>query len=1031
MALQKMPLAIQFAEGVDTKTDAKQVAVTKLLDLQNCVFTKNSTLSKRNGYRALGKLVDGVGTPYANPMGIAKRGTELMLFANAHGYSYRPSSDTWDDQGAVSSVVATGSPVARTGTAQTVADVAINGGIEVVAWEDSRGGVWCSVIEQVSQRILLVPTQLDASGQFPRVVAVGNVLHVLWLNGNLLWLSIVNPAAPESASAPMLLTSDVSTSYDVCPTFTLAYASGPALIAWGSATNGGYRLGYIDASGVLGSPITGLPSVGTIATTNPVGAIACSYCPVGGTGIIVAYGYTGGVGSTNARYQFHVGTNLSDVTGHSGTLSTGITAAVPINLTVEFSSTTTVWWAVERTGSTLDAHLVQSGSVTTGGTVTASTSVRGHVLGSRAFYDAGDVYCAITHPVLYFPYVAIVQLSASMRAQARLLPGASTGAPVRAQLPACVPLGGGPTSRQHLLALGYRIQLSGTSGTQFGEAGIQAFTLDFDHDDAYRYTELGGATYLSGALIQHYDGDRWAESDFHCAPDTTSGTIETSQTTGGGLTTTNAYNYKLVYEEIDGQGLIHPGAVSVATMITLSGSNDAVVLTIPTYRLTSKRRVRVSVFRSLGNATGDPQAIEFFRVSSVDPTTAGSPNGYLLNDPTVDSVSFTDNMSDATAKTLEPLYTNGGVLANDPIASGGEVIAGGKYRLFWTDPLDGDLVNYSKQLADSDTAAEMSPLLSQRLDPFGGDIVAIALMDDNVVVFKETAIYAFGGPGPDADGGATTSDAFTPAQLLTSDVGCKSRSSVCQMPLGVVFQSDKGIYLLGRDLSVRRIGDPVFAYNSQTITRSTLLPDRPHVVFLTDSGWTLLYDYDRNAWSKFSNHEGHDAVVVAGTYYYLRADGRVFAETPGSYSDGEGQHIPMLIETAWIKLVGYLQSWQRILYAQVLGTYLTPHTLRLRYRLDYEPAYSAPLDADVNSVYTPDNYGDGNYGDGPYGGIVGVSATVYQEAFHLNQRCQSISFRIEDLELAGDFGASFELSELLLVGGVLGPRFLPGAARSQ
>ena len=251
------------------------------------------------------------------------------------------------------------------------------------------------------------------------------------------------------------------------------------------------------------------------------------------------------------------------------------------------------------------------------------------------------------------------------------------------------------------------------------------------------------------------------------------------------------------------------------------------------------------------------------------------------------------------------------------------------------------------------------------------------------------------------------------------------------MPLGVVFQSDKGIYLLGRDLTVRRIGDPVFAYNAQTITRSTLLPDRTNVIFLTSSGRTLLYDYDRDQWSTFTNHEGYDAIVVGGSYYYLRTDGRVFVETIGAFSDGINTHIPMLIETAWIKFVQYLEGWQRILHAMILGTWVSPHTLRFRFRLDYEPAYSAPIDIDVNAVYTPDPYGAGLYGAGPYGGVVGVSSTVYQESVHLNRRCQSISFRFEDLELAGNYGASFELSELLLIGGILGERFRPGAARSQ
>ncbi len=1068
MALQKAALAVTFGGGVDTKTDAKQVAPTKLLDLQNCVFSRTQSLIKRNGYRALGQAVDGSDYTYvspigilapaqsglsapppsldpgnpgnpnagglvstANPDGFAKRGNELVLFATGQSYSYRPSTDSWDQIGPVSSVVQIGTPVARTGTDQTMPDQADNAGVTVVAWEDNRGGVWCSVLETDGHRILLPATQLDSgAARSPRCVAAGDVLNVIWANGGRLWVVVVNPASPEATPTPMILTEDLdpaNQSYDVLAAVDQAYpAIRPALLAW-ALIGGGYRLGYAHPAGVLGSPVTGLPSVATYtdAVTGPI-AVGLWLSPkAGGPLAVVAWA------SSDLNYRFHDATNPSDGSGATGVLVTG--PETWDRVTIEFADTEPLtgsakcWWAGEIHGATADVARIVSGSIDGAGGLSQQTNLLGHALASHAFYDNGDVYAAVVHSVLFFPYVAILRLSGGLVAQSRALPGESSGILARPVVPSAIALGLGPTggtSRRHAIALGYRIQLEGSSGKQFGEVGIQRMEFDFDHDDNFRSAELGRGLYLGGSLIQHYDGDRWAEADFHCAPDTASGAIAWTTLELGNLTPNSTYVYKIVYEEIDGQGELHPGPVGVGVSVVLVGGGVASVLTIPTYRLTSKRRVRIGVFRSLSNANA-----EWFRVSSVDPTAVGA-NGYVLNDPTVDSVSFTDELSDATIAVLEPLYTNGGVLSNDPCPQGGEIIAGGKSRLFWTDPLDGSLVRYSQQLRD-DTAAECSASLTQRIDPFGGDIVAIAVMDDNVVVFKETAIFAFGGSGPDADGGvANPANAWSAPQLVTSDVGCKSRSSVCQMPLGIVFQTDKGIYLLDRGLQARRIGDPVYAYNAQRIVRSTLLPDRPHVVFLTDAGRTLLFDYDRDQWSTFTNHTGLDSIVVEGAYHYLRNDGQVFVETIGAYVDGVSSHIPRLIDTAWIKASGYLQGWQRIWHAMILGQWKSKHTLRFRYRLDYEDAWSAPIDIDVDSVYTPNNYGDGNYGAGPYGGIVGLSSLVYQERVHVNRRCQAISFRIEDVEAAGDYGACFELSELLLTGGVLGPMFHPGAARS-
>lgn len=1023
MSVQPQPLKIGFAGGLNTKADSKTVPTTQLLDLVNCTFTKQTTLSKRYGRRALGQMIDGLGAPYANANGMGQRGDEIVLFANANSYSYRPSSDSWAPIQAVSSVVATDVPVARTGTHQTVPDIAVNRGVQVVAWEDSRGGVWCSVLEQASQRIVLAPVQLDADGQRPRCVAVGTVLHVYWTNSVRIWCAIVNPAIPEAAPTKTIITEDLAAGYDACSTYDAAFVdSQPALIAWG--VSGGYRIGYVHPSGVLGSPVTGLPVVGTWLTGN-IGPIACSYWLAGptiaatGAYAVVLYGFA----TTSAAVRFFDPSNFNTALG-STHVQESLTA--PIRVAIEFGEphtdgvTPIAWWAVEIQQNPVDVNLVTSGSVDANSIVTPNTVVHGHSLTSRAFLDGADVYCALVHPVLYFPYVAICQISANMRAQSRMLPGQSAGILTRGHVPSAVPI----AARQHAIALGNRIQLTGTSGKQFGEVGIRVATFDFDHAQSYQTTQLGRGLYLAGSMPQSYDGLRWAESDFHCAPDTASGTITTTQTTGGSLTTTSTYLYRFAYEEIDAQGELHPGACGVPVTVALTGPNDKVTLTIPTYRLTSKLRVRIGVFRTVANQTGTIDQIEFFRVSSVDPN---DPQ-YLLNDTTTDSVTFVDTMSDATLAVLEPLYINGGILSNDPFPMSGAAIAGGKSRLFWTDTSNPNLVRYSQQLRD-DTAVEASIALGVLVDPYGGPIVAIGVMDDAVYAFKTASIYAFGGPGPDADGGKTSNNAFTPAQLITADVGCVDPNSVCQSPLGLVFKSAKGFKLLGRDQQVTDIGAPVYGFNDQTVTRATLLPNRHEILFLTSSGSALLYNYEFQQWSRFTNHEGYDALVSGGLYYYLRTDGRVFVETPSAYRD-DNMHVPMLIETAWIKAAGYLQGWQRILWAMFLGNYISAHTLRVRYRIDYQDGYSAPFDLPVNSNYNPDLYGAGAYGAGAYGGAGGAT-TVYQRQIHLNKRCQAIAFRIEDVEATADYGASFELSELLLTGGVLGPKFRVGAARSS
>lgn len=57
MPLERQVITMPLAQGVDTKTDDKQVVAGKLLELENGVFTRLKSIQKRNGYKALGRAV--------------------------------------------------------------------------------------------------------------------------------------------------------------------------------------------------------------------------------------------------------------------------------------------------------------------------------------------------------------------------------------------------------------------------------------------------------------------------------------------------------------------------------------------------------------------------------------------------------------------------------------------------------------------------------------------------------------------------------------------------------------------------------------------------------------------------------------------------------------------------------------------------------------------------------------------------------------------------------------------------------------
>ena len=275
MALQEVAFPIAFTGGVDTRDDPRTMPATKLLALENAVFTRRSAISKRNGYEGLAKTLDSGGT-YSVPRALAARGDELCLFADRSMFSYRTSSGTWSRVGPAESVTHREDPIAATGTDQSMPDIATHEGVSLVAWEDSRGGVWWSVVELASGRILRAAEQGNAAWTRPRCVHVGDRLHLYAMDAPKarIWVIVVNPSDYLATVTPLVVTADVSPtnpSYDAERPAGSAFAV--AAMAWAHAS-GSYRVAYVGADGVITSTPSA-PQLESDVVTGPV-AIATS-----------------------------------------------------------------------------------------------------------------------------------------------------------------------------------------------------------------------------------------------------------------------------------------------------------------------------------------------------------------------------------------------------------------------------------------------------------------------------------------------------------------------------------------------------------------------------------------------------------------------------------------------------------------------------------------------------------------------------------------------------------------------------------
>jgi hypothetical protein len=422
-------------------------------------------------------------------------------------------------------------------------------------------------------------------------------------------------------------------------------------------------------------------------------------------------------------------------------------------------------------------------------------------------------------------------------------------------------------------------------------------------------------------------------------------------------------------------GTTNPSTIQTSTVF----SN---IINVPTLRLTYKTAtpVRIAIYRwSTAQQT-------YYQVTSVtDP---------LINNVLSDYVTYTDTTADALVQGNNILYTTGGIIENiaAPPISGLTLY---KSRLFAIDAEDRNTLWYSKQVIEN-TPVEMSDLFTIYVAPTTaaqgdtGPITALAPLDDKLIIFKKNAIYYITGSGPDNTG---INNDFSEPVFVTTAVGCTAPHSIVFSPSGIMFQSEKGIWMLGRDLATSFIGAPVDGLTADTTVLSAInVQGTNEVRFSLDNGLTLMYDYYFQQWGTYSGVKPISSTSYQGQHSFIDSFGRVFQETPGKYLDG-GNPVLLSFTTSWLNMAG-LQGYERAYYFYLLGVFKSPHTLNIQVAYDYNPA---PLQT---STIFPTNY------TAPWGGqqlwgsgeAWGGQSNVEQYRVHLaRQKCQAFQVTVSEV----------------------------------
>ncbi len=472
----------------------------------------------------------------------------------------------------------------------------------------------------------------------------------------------------------------------------------------------------------------------------------------------------------------------------------------------------------------------------------------------------------------------------------------------------------------------------------------------------------------------------------------------------GGTLAAGTYYYGLIYEWIDAQGNTHRSAPAYFTA-TSTIANQLITTTYPNLRLTLKdgtTRANAKVVLYRGIAPGDSEVL--YRLTDANNVVTAATGTFLDTGATL--------ISAANLALQEVLYTTGGVIDNTAAPSCTSIV-GHRNRLFLGGLEDGNTLAYSKYAVPGDGVA-FSDLFTMRCDPRGGDIQAVYPLDDKLIIFKKDALFALVGDGP-LDTGAQND--YTEPQLISSDVGCSSPRSIVLTPSGLMFKSDKGIYLLDRNLTTSYIGAPVEVHNSLEVTSAVIMEDQNEVRFTTSGDLCLVFNYYFGQWSWFSNYGAASATGGSAGYYLLSSEGVIKTEVAGVYNDS-GATYSMQIETGWISLAG-VQGYQRLYQIMGLGDFYSDHYTKIKTAYDFEAAYTETVYFNVANGLILEYYGDDpTYGSSsPYGGS---GSSVYQWSLQpRRQKCQSIKLLISDVDTKTEAGgASFSFVSLNLIAGV-------------
>ena len=482
---------------------------------------------------------------------------------------------------------------------------------------------------------------------------------------------------------------------------------------------------------------------------------------------------------------------------------------------------------------------------------------------------------------------------------------------------------------------------SETAGNSFGASVVE---IDFDPARPLASLDSDGAWVGTGGYLHGYDGSNIFEVGFATYPSIARlHQIHDNLNNKGGLSA-GTYKYKVVYEWTDANGNIHRSAPSgfaeITTTEASSGRRGTVAVSIYIPNFTRKSGIKAVVYRN-----NDGGSI-FYKAGSVpvpEPSSASRRVVNFIDWPRGTSVVATQD----EIVHREPVYTTDGELANGFFGSCTDLT---RHRNKAFAVGADDNVYFSKPIVDG-AELQFPDEFVLRIPGDSSVTTGVEGNLDHLLIFTEDNAHFVSGPGPDAFGAGM----FAPPRIFGTNQGARAGSAHVQTPLGVFYQTTRGIYLVQRDMSVRYIGAQVEDQVNNLVINMLCHDPTSEVRFMvkntaaSGNDVALIYNYYFGQWSRsemvYTTSEYQIGEIYDGSYFQkLSGTGFLLKQDDTNFTDNTKLHASptstvtrnfnLELKTAFIAPSGLL-SFDRIYRAMILGEYISAHTINVSFYTDY------------------------------------------------------------------------------------------------